>query len=111
MHGGAAACVTKDIMMTENEIYRMHAYVRGRVQGVGFRYHTLQTAQELELTGWVRNLRDGRVEVLAEGAHEDLNRLLVALRKGPISADVQDVDYEFTEAKGEFEGFRVRYTG
>jgi acylphosphatase len=111
MHGGAAACVTKDMMMTENEVYRMHTYVRGRVQGVGFRYFVLQSVEGLDLTGWVRNLYDGWVEVLAEGAHEDLNRLLVALRKGPISADVQDVDYEFTEAKGEFEGFRVRYTG
>ncbi len=98
-------------MMSENKLYRLHAYVNGRVQGVGFRYHALQAAQEGGLTGWVRNLRDGRVEVLAEGAHEALNRLLAELRKGPISADVQDVDYEFTEGKGEFEAFRVRYTG
>ncbi len=96
--------------MSENELHRLHAYVKGRVQGVGFRYHTLQAAQEQGLTGWVRNLRDGRVEVLAEGAHEALNRLLVELRKGPISADVQDVKYEFEEGKGEFEEFRVRYT-
>jgi acylphosphatase len=97
-------------MMSETKLFRLHAYVKGRVQGVGFRYFVLQSAEGLDLTGWVRNLRDGRVEVMAEGAHEDLNRLLVALRKGPISADVRDVDYEFTEGKGEFEGFRVRYT-
>ncbi len=96
--------------MSENELYRLHAYVKGRVQGVSFRYFVLQSAEGLDLTGWVRNLRDGRVEVLAEGAHEDLSRLLAALRKGPISADVRDVDVEFKEGKGEFEGFRVRYT-
>jgi acylphosphatase len=98
-------------MMSENKLFRLHAYVKGRVQGVGFRYFVLQSVEGLDLTGWVRNLYDGRVEVVAEGAHESLNRLLVALRKGPISADVQDVDYEIEEGKGEFEGFRVRYTG
>jgi len=98
-------------MMSENQLFRLHAYVKGRVQGVGFRYHTLQAAQDQGLTGWVRNLRDGRVEVVAEGAHEELNRLLVELRKGPISADVQDVNYEIEEGRGEFDAFRVRYTG
>lgn len=96
--------------MSENEKYRMHAFVRGNVQGVGFRHFTRQTAQEQDLTGWVRNLRDGRVEVLAEGEHDDLNQFLGHLRKGPISADVNDINYEFTDAQGEFETFRVRHT-
>lgn len=96
--------------MSENGNYRLHAYVEGRVQGVGFRYHTLQAAQNHDVKGWVRNLRDGRVEVVAEGEHEDLNQLLMAVRKGPISADVEDVDYEFNEAQGDFNQFRVRAT-
>jgi acylphosphatase len=96
--------------MNDKTHYRLHATINGRVQGVGFRYFTLQTAQEYHLTGWVRNLRDGRVEVMAEGDHKDLNQLLVQLRKGPISADVNDIHYEFDEAQGEFETFRVRYT-
>ena len=96
--------------MTENGNYQLHAFIKGRVQGVGFRYHALQTAQELGLTGWVRNLRDGRVEVLAEGEHEVLNKFLRDLRKGPISADVRDLDYEFNDTKDAFEQFRVRAT-
>jgi len=96
--------------MSESVSVRFHAYVRGRVQGVGFRYFTLDAAHTLGLTGWVRNLRDGRVEVIAEGALEDLNRLLAMLRRGPVSGKVTDVDYEFTGAKGEFTGFRVGYT-
>ncbi len=96
--------------MSENETYRLHATIQGNVQGVGFRHFTRQTAQEQGLTGWVRNLRDGRVEVMAEGEHENLNQLLLRLRKGPISADVNDIDYEFKEAQGEFTAFRVRHT-
>lgn len=96
--------------MSENEKYQLHAYVKGRVQGVGFRYHTLKSAQEYGLKGWVRNLYDGRVEVLAEGEHQDLNLLLADLRKGPVSSDVNDVDYKFTEATGKFDRFYVRNT-
>jgi acylphosphatase len=59
------------------------------------------------LTGWVRNRWDGRVEVLAEGSLEDVNRFLAALRKGPASAEVRDVNYEFSAPKGEFERFQV----
>ncbi len=97
--------------MSENKHQRLHAYISGSVQGVGFRYFVLQSVEGLELSGWVHNLYDGRVEVTAEGTQEELNRLLAALRRGPLSAEVTDVDYEFTEAKGEFQGFRVRYTG
>jgi acylphosphatase len=96
--------------MSENNQYRLHAYINGNVQGVGFRHFTRQTARDNNLTGWVRNLRDGRVEVMAEGAHCNLNQLLVHLRKGPISADVNNIDYDFDKAQGEFEAFRVRYT-
>jgi len=96
--------------MSEKEQYQCHVIIEGRVQGVGFRYHVLKTADELELTGWVRNLRDGRVEVLAEGDLESLNRLLAALRKGPLGAEVTDVDYQFGDAKGEFSQFNLRPT-
>lgn len=96
--------------MTDNGNYQLHAYIKGRVQGVGYRYHTLQTAQELGLAGWVRNLRDGRVEVLAEGNPEILNQFLRYLRKGTISAEVRDVDYEFKDPQHEFDQFRVRGT-
>jgi acylphosphatase len=96
--------------MCENQNFRLHAYVKGRVQGVGFRYYALIAAQNYHLKGWVRNLFDGRVEVIAEGEHEDLNQLLRDLRKGPTSSIVDKVDYSFTEAQGGFDRFFVRPT-
>jgi acylphosphatase len=98
-------------MMSENQTNRLHAYVEGYVQGVGFRYFVLRAAQEYHLTGWVRNLYDGRVEVMAEGELRDLNRLLAALRKGPHSSDVRQVDYSFSEARDDFTRFSVLSTG
>jgi acylphosphatase len=97
--------------MTDKNQERLHALINGNVQGVGFRYHTLKTAQDLGVTGWVRNLRDGRVEVVAEGEHGPLNKLLQDLRKGPISAEVRDIDYDFSKSTGEFSQFRVRHSG
>ncbi len=97
--------------MAETQQFRLHAFISGRVQGVGFRFFTMQAAQEQNLTGWVRNRWDGRVEVTAEGTHENLNRFLMALRRGPISAEVQNVDYEFKDAKGDFKGFHMLSTG
>ncbi len=96
--------------MGESQNFQLHAYVNGRVQGVGFRYYTLISAQALNLKGWVRNRYDGRVEVVAEGIHDDLNLFLADLRKGPTSGFVQNVDYEFTSASGKFDRFYVRNT-
>lgn len=91
--------------------FRLHATLSGRVQGVGFRYFVLQAAQEVNLTGWVRNLQGGRVEVMAEGSHTSLNSLLAKLRIGPTSAVVEDIDYDFSASMNEFDRFRVRPTG
>lgn len=96
--------------MSEENQQRCHAYLSGRVQGVGFRFFTLRAAQDLGLTGWVRNLWDGRVEVVAEGELQALNSFLGELRKGPISAGVDDVEVEFSEAQGEFSSFKVLST-
>jgi acylphosphatase len=98
-------------MMSEKQFHRLHAYVEGYVQGVGFRYFVLRAAQAHHLTGWVRNLHDGRVEVMAEGELGDLNRLLSTLRKGPHSSDVRQVDYSFSEARGDFTRFSLLSTG
>ncbi len=97
--------------MTEQEIYRLHAHVKGRVQGVGFRFFVVRAAQEQGLQGWVRNRYDGRVEVMAEGDLAALNRLLADLRRGPLSAQVTTVDYAFEEARGDFDRFSVLSTG
>jgi acylphosphatase len=97
--------------VTEQHAQRLHAHIEGRVQGVGFRYFVLNAAQVYDLAGWVRNRYDGRVEVVAEGELENLNRLLGELRRGPLSSDVRKVDYAFEEARGEFERFSVLSTG
>jgi acylphosphatase len=81
--------------------------VSGRVQGVGFRWHTVRAASALGLTGWVRNLPDGGVEVLAEGSPEALKALEAELRRGPLGAAVHDVESIEVEESGRFEGFRV----
>jgi len=82
--------------------------IEGRVQGVFFRQSTQEKAQELSLTGWVRNQPDGSVAAVAEGLSGDIEKLIAWCRQGPPAADVKSVDVEWTEATGEFGQFRVR---
>jgi len=89
---------------------RLHARVIGRVQGVGFRYYVLTAATELGLTGWVRNRRDGSVEVLAEGDMDHLKNLAGALERGSRSSAVKEVRTNLQSANGEFGSFLVRST-
>jgi acylphosphatase len=89
---------------------RLHAYIDGSVQGVGFRMFVVERAQSLHLTGWVRNTYDGRVEVLAEGSRPELEQLLEKLCQGPRSAFVTEVAKTWEHATGEFPGFNVRPT-
>lgn len=72
----------------------IHAYVSGRVQGVWFRDTTQKKATELMLTGWVRNLPDGRVEVTACGTKESIDLFLIWLWKGSPLSNVTDVQHE-----------------
>lgn len=97
--------------MAENELTRLHAVVEGRVQGVGFRYFVLETAEILGVTGWVRNRWDDTVEVTAEGPRADLERLLQALQRGPRAAYVSQVLQEWLPATGEFSSFTLKGTG
>ncbi|BCX03186.1 MAG: acylphosphatase [Candidatus Roseilinea sp.] len=87
---------------------RLHAIVRGIVQGVNFRYYTQREAQRLLLTGWVRNRLDGAVEVVAEGTRAQLERLLDFLHSGPPMAHVSGVEATWQPATGEFTTFEVR---
>ncbi len=90
---------------------RLHAVVEGRVQGVGYRIFVYEAAQALDLTGWVRNLGNGSVEVLAEGEAGALAALLERLKAGPRRAVVTDIRTEWALASGEFAGFEVQPTG
>ena len=87
---------------------RVHAYFTGVVQGVGFRYTATRLARRAQATGWTRNLRDGRVEIVAEGAQERLEQFLAELR-GYFDTYVRDVQAEWQEATGEFNEFGVRF--
>ena len=95
--------------MDEPTHARLHAFVEGDVQGVGYRYFVVDNAHSLGLTGWVRNRYDGSVEVLAEGRRSYLEVLLDALRQGPRSARVSNVRIEWLPAEGEFSEFKIRY--
>jgi len=87
---------------------RLQATVHGVVQGVNFRYTTRRMARSLLLTGWVRNSPDGSVEVLAEGPLPQLESLLEFLRRGPTSARVDNVEFVWQGATGEFTFFEIR---
>lgn len=89
---------------------RLHAVVHGRVQGVGFRATTLEEARRLSLAGWVRNRRDGTVEVLAEGNEARLKLFSAYLHRGPWAAKVAEVAEDWQEAAGAPMPFQYRPT-
>jgi acylphosphatase len=90
---------------------RKHWFVIGAVQGVGFRAFTYEAARDLKLKGWVRNLTDGRVEIVAEGGEKDVARLLERVRKGPPSSKVKDVAVGKADEKEKLAGeFEIRDT-
>jgi len=88
---------------------RVHLMISGDVQGVFFRHNTNKVANKLGLTGFVRNLPGGNVEVVAEGDEDKLKELIEFCKKGPIGAHVENVKIEYEEPKNEFYTFSVRY--
>ncbi len=87
---------------------RWHIWVSGQVQGVFYRASTAEIAKQLGLTGWVRNLPDGRVEIVAEGSAQGLKKLLAWCHQGPPAAQVTSVEVQEEAATGEFERFVKR---
>lgn len=88
---------------------RLHAIVRGDVQGVGFRYFVQRRADQLGLRGWVRNNDDGTVEVVAEGQRPQLEELKRALEQGPRMARVDRVDAQWSTATGGLDRFDLAF--
>jgi acylphosphatase len=88
---------------------RVHVTISGRVQGVFFRAYTRETAQSLKLTGWVRNLPDGRVEAVFEGDDTHVQAMLEWCKEGPPHAIVKHVDTAEEPFTGEFRDFRITY--
>jgi len=87
---------------------RLHAIVRGTVQGVGFRWFVQRTAARLGLRGWVANRSDRSVEVVAEGSTQAIEQLLMALRAGPPSSRVNAVEADRGPALGGLDDFAIR---
>ncbi|HEY3110785.1 MAG TPA: acylphosphatase [Chloroflexota bacterium] len=86
---------------------RVHLVISGLVQGVGFRLATQREASRLGLAGWVRNLPDGRVEAVAEGSDESIERLVDWCRRGPAGARVHDLAVERWPLAGQRGGFTI----
>ena len=99
-------------MASQNETYdiqELHAYVNGWVQGVGYRYFVVNTALSLGLRGYVRNMSDGSVEVIAQGNRPNLERLLTLLQRGPSAAEVKEIRTNWGQPTEHFSGFHVRW--
>ena len=89
-------------------IVRAHLFITGRVQGVFFRACTRKEAQKRKLTGWVKNLYDGRVEAVFEGEEEAVQSMISWCHKGPSHAVVTDVSVKIEEASGKYTVFDIR---
>ncbi len=83
--------------------------ISGRVQGVGYRYFTLQNARELGVAGWVKNMRDGTVEVVLSGSEDQVAGMIDRLKKGPFSAKVTSIkELDTPQQEDDFQDFSIR---
>lgn len=86
---------------------KKHIFITGRVQGVGFRHFTRKNADKIGITGWVKNLPDGRVEALFQGPEQKVNELIDCCKEGPISAYVKEIDVNKAEDTKDHDSFEV----
>jgi len=94
--------------LSGNDILRVHVWVKGRVQGVGFRAHVEYSARQIGVTGWVRNVGYDTVEAVAEGESEDVNLFIAMMKQGPRSSRVDESTEEWETPTGEFQEFGVK---
>ena len=88
---------------------KAHVFINGRVQGVFFRYETKRMALRRGVSGWVRNLPDGRVEAVFEGEKSDVEEMIRFCHRGPPGAIVRDVEVIWEQPTGDLKGFQIRY--
>lgn len=88
---------------------RLHVYISGRVQGVFFREDTRHTAAEFNITGWVRNMDDGRVEAVFEGEDSDVEKIIAWCKVGPPSSRVENVTTTEEQYTGSFQDFNIKH--
>jgi acylphosphatase len=92
------------------DLVRVRVLIGGRVQGVAYRFFAERSASRLDITGWVRNLPDGRVEVLAEGTEPRIATFLSRLEAGPALARVDSFEVRREPATGEYTAFRIGFS-
>ena len=96
-------------LLSENDVVRAHIWVKGRVQGVGFRAYVEYGARQIGgLTGWVRNVGYDTVEAIAEGEREKVDRFIAGMKDGPRSSRVDESKVEWESPTGEFAQFGVK---
>lgn len=88
---------------------RLRALYSGTVQGVGFRFTAEHIARQIGVTGWVKNLPDGRVEVLAEGEEKKLAELLERIAGGALKNYIRNIEKSYSEPTGEYKDFTIRF--
>jgi len=86
---------------------KAHIFVSGFVQGVGFRAFVKKEAHKLSIKGWVKNLSDNRVEILAEGSKEEIEKLAMLCEKGPFLSEVKDVTVSWVDDSSKLTGFEI----
>jgi len=95
-------------MTKQDEIVRVHVWVQGRVQAVGFRAFVQQNALQIGVTGWVRNVGYDTVEAVAEGTREQVEGFLQTVKRGPLGSRVDESREEWEQVTGEFGSFRMK---
>jgi acylphosphatase len=91
-----------------NETVRVHIWVKGRVQAVGFRAHVEYNALQIGVLGWVRNLGRDMVETVAEGTREQIDQFIEIVKQGPRAGRVDEARMEYEEPTGYLDGFTVK---
>ena len=91
-----------------DEIVRVHVWVQGLVQNVGFRAYVEYNARQLGVAGWVRNVGYDTVEAVAEGKRENVDRFVEAMKAGPRASRVNESKVDWENANGEFKEFGVK---
>ena len=93
-----------------DELKRVHIWVKGRVQGVGFRAHVEYHALQIGVLGWVRNLGRDTVEAVAEGNHEQIAQFIEMVKTGPRHSRVDEAKVEYESVTGHLSGFTVKHS-
>lgn len=100
---------SKNSSPDDKESISVRLLIRGKVQGVYYRYNMQQVAKKNSVVGWVRNLSDGKVEALLEGSKEEVNKVIEWSKMGPENARVDEVKVDYEQYVGNYKDFMIRY--